>query len=186
MIAKMTHTTDIARRCVLICLCAYSSLTAAADWTLSGVGGYGNNVNVVGVEAQVPSDYRGTFTDQWSWALHWASDLSYWWARNHEGSSSSLWEVGLTPVFTLRSAAESSMTYYVEAGIGVHLLSHTQIDGRVLSTAFQFGELVGGGANFGDHGQYAIGIRLQHISNGCIKEPNYGLTVGEVRVSYRF
>ena len=94
--------------------------------------------------------------------------------------------MGLTPVFTLRTAAQSSVSYYVEAGIGVHLLSHTQVDGRVLSTAFQFGELVGGGVNFGDHGQYGVGLRLQHISNGCIKEPNYGLTVGEVRVSYSF
>jgi hypothetical protein len=56
----------------------------------------------------------------------------------------------------------------------------------VLSTAFQFGEFAGAGVNFGDRGEYGVGVRIQHISNGCIKQPNYGATFGEVRISYRW
>jgi len=186
MIAADARTTDIARLCALICLCAHPGPTAADDRTLSGIVGAGNDVNVIGVEAQIPTDFRGELTDQWSWSLHWAGDLSYWWARDREASSQSLWETGLTPVLSLRTAAKAGVSYYVEAGIGLHLLSHTRLDGRELSTAFQFGELAGAGVNFGDRGQYGIGIRIQHLSNGCIKEPNYGLTAGEVRVSYRW
>lgn len=48
------------------------------------------------------------------------------------------------------------------------------------------GEFVGTGVDFGDHGEYGVGVRLQHISNGCIKEPNFGATLGEVRISYRW
>ena len=53
-------------------------------------------------------------------------------------------------MINLRAAAGSGVSYYIEAGIGVHLLSRTTIDERQMSTAFQFGELVGAGINFGD------------------------------------
>ncbi len=75
---------------------------------------------------------------------------------------------------------------YVEGGAGIHLLSHTRIDERVFSTSFQFGELLGAGVNFGDREQYSIGVRIQHISNGRIKEPNDGITFGEIRFAYRW
>ena len=77
---------------------------------------------------------------------------------------------------------------YIRPGIaaGTMIKARTRIAERGLSTAFQFGELVGTGVNFGDHGQYGIGVRIQHISNGGIKEPNYGVTFGEVRISYRW
>ena len=39
---------------------------------------------------------------------------------------------------------------------------------------------------FGDRGQYGVGVRIQHISNGSIKEPNDGVTFGELRISYRW
>ena len=78
------------------------------------------------------------------------------------------------------------MAYDVEGGIGIHLLFHTRIDERGLSTAFQIGEFVGTGLNFGDHGEYGVGVRIPHISNGCIKQPNDGATFGEVRISYRW
>ena len=60
-----------------------SGAVPAAEWTLSGIVGAGNRVNVAGVEAQVPSGYGGALTDQWSWSLRWAGDVAYWWARNH-------------------------------------------------------------------------------------------------------
>ena len=176
----------IVRFCALIFLCAHSSLVAASDWTLSGIVGAGNDVNIVGVEAQLLSGYGGTLTEKWSWALRWAGDVSYWWARNHSASNSSLWEAGLSPVINLQAPAGSGRSYYIEGGIGLHLLSHTTIDQRDLSTAFQFGEFAGTGVNFGDHEEYGIGVRIQHISNARIKEPNAGATFGEIRVSYRW
>jgi hypothetical protein len=176
----------LVRGCALIWLCTYSSLVPAAEWTLSGIVGSGNHINLAGLEAQAPSGLGGALTDPWSWSLRWAGDVAHWWARNHRDSASSLWEMGLTPVVELRRPAASDVSYYVEAGIGIHLLSHTRIDERELSTAFQFGELVGVGANFGDHREYGIGARVQHISNARIKEPNSGATFGELRIAYRW
>jgi hypothetical protein len=176
----------IASECTLLSLCAYSSAVPAGDWTASGIVGAGNHVNLTGVEVQAASGFGGASADRWSWSLLWSGDVAYWWARNHEASASSLGETGLTPVVEFRRALASVGSYYLEAGIGVHLLSHTRIDERQLSTAFQFGELVGTGVNLGDRGQYGVGVRIQHISNGSIKEPNDGVTFGELRISYRW
>lgn len=44
--------------------------------------------------------------------------------------------------------------------------------------------MLGGGINFGDRREYGVGVRVQHISNGGIKEPNNGITFGEIRLSY--
>ena len=180
------HAKAAARKCALIFLCAHSSAVPAAEWTLSGSVGSGNHIDLAGVEAQAPGGFGGALTNQWSWSLRWAGDVAYWWARTHRDSASSLWEAGLTPVVELRRPAASGVSHYVEAGIGIHLLSLTRIDVRDLSTAFQFGELVGAGVIFGDRGEYGIGVRIQHISNARIKEPNNGATFGEVRVSYRW
>jgi len=166
----------------LVVLCICSRLAAADPWTVSGLLGDGNHVTRVGAEAQIPSAYAGLLGNNWSWSLSWAGDVSYWRAEGHVDSKRSLWEGGFTPIITLRHL--NGTPYYLEGGIGVHLLSHVRIDERDLSTAFQFGEMLGGGINFGDRRQYGVGVRVQHISNGGIKEPNNGITFGEIRLSY--
>jgi len=71
---------------------------------------------------------------------------------------------------------------FVEDGIGVHLLSRTRLyNERELSTAFQFGELLGVGFRFGLRNACEIGIRLQHMSNADIKTPNDGVTFVAIR-----
>ena len=74
-----------------------------------------------------------------------------------------------------------------ELGIGAHFLSRTRVDyQRQFSTAFQFGEFAGLSTRYGDHGQYTIGARIQHVSNGGLKRPNDGLTYEMVFFNYRF
>jgi hypothetical protein len=162
-------------------VCTCSRLAAADLWTVSSLFGDGNHVTLIGVEAQIPSSHAGRLGEDWSWSLSWAGDVSYWRAEGHVDSNRSLWEGGFTPVITLRRL---NAPYYLEGGIGVHLLSHTSIDERDLSTQFQFGEMLGGGINFGGRRQYTVGVRVQHLSNGGIKEPNNGITFGEIRLSY--
>jgi lipid A 3-O-deacylase len=81
----------------------------------------------------------------------------------------------------------STFAPYLEASVGLHLLSHTQInETRQFSTAFQFGEFLGAGVAFGDNYRYDIALRIQHVSNGGIKNPNDGLTYGALVFQYRF
>jgi lipid A 3-O-deacylase len=105
------------------------------------------------------------------------AQISYWHAQVHPTDNSSLWDVGLTPMLRWLPPCCTSVQPFLEAGVGVHLLSHTRINNnRDLSTAFQFGENVGGGIAFGENHRYELGVYVQHESNASIKEPNPGLT----------
>ncbi|HYB49910.1 MAG TPA: acyloxyacyl hydrolase [Burkholderiaceae bacterium] len=73
---------------------------------------------------------------------------------------------------------------FVEDGVGVRLVSRTRLyNERVLSTAFQFGELLGVGMRFCRHNVCEVGLRVQHMSNGNIKRPNDGVTFTAIRVA---
>ena len=85
------------------------------------------------------------------------------------------------------TTAAASVAVYAEIGVGVHLLSATRInEQREFGSALQFGEQGGAGFIFGA-GRYELGVYVQHISNGRIKEPNDGITyvAGVLRAAFR-
>ena len=98
----------------------------------------------------------------------------------------SLVAFGVYPVLRYDIGQMAGVVPYLEAAIGFNLLTHTWIEERRLSTAFQFGEFVGVGFAFGDKRQFDIGARDQHISNADIKRPNDGLTYGSIVFQYHF
>ena len=105
------------------------------------------------------------------------AQISYWHAQVHPTDNGSLWDVGVTPMLRWLASCCGAVQPYVEAGVGVHLLSHTRINNdRDLSTAFQFGENAGTGIAFGENHRFELGVYVQHESNASIKEPNPGLT----------
>ena len=160
----------------------------------------GNGVSVMGGEGNADTRYTGIswqwdmtqrwFTDgNWEVAGFWEVNLSHWKRDNDNATENhSLTEVGITPVFRLQSKSPvlSGLTPYVELGIGAHLLSNTEIDGRNLSTSFQFGEHLGIGVMFGKGNNFDLGYRLHHLSNAGIKQPNNGITFHVVRFGYRY
>ena len=66
--------------------------------------------------------------------------------------------------------AGGSVKPYLEAGIGVALFSHTEVEGNRLGTAFQFEDRVGFGLRFA--GGHEVGIRATHYSNAGISSTN--------------
>jgi lipid A 3-O-deacylase len=67
------------------------------------------------------------------------------------------------------------------------MLSARRINGRrEFSTRFQFGEFIGAGVLFGPRRELGVGVRLQHVSNGGIRNPNPGLTFVSVVGRYDF
>jgi lipid A 3-O-deacylase len=95
-------------------------------------------------------------------------------------------EVGAQPMFRIIKDSGSIRPYF-EAGAGVRFLSHpTVASDYTLSTAFQFTEVVGLGAQFGGRQQYQAGFRLQHISNADIKRPNPGINFSQLYLQYNF
>lgn len=104
---------------------------------------------------------------------------TYWHARR--GHPNSLWQLGFTP--TLRWWP-SSKPYYLEAGFGPTVNSHTKFADRRLSTALQFGSHLGAGYVF--NARHQLGIRFSHFSNANIKQPNRGLNVAQLEYAVRF
>lgn len=125
---------------------------------------------------------------QWKWKKRWFTGGSYelggYWDASagawYNDVDKTLYDFSLTPVF--RYEATGTGTPYLEAAIGFHLLSDLRIDSnKSFSTKFQFGDHIGAGVRFGPERRYDLQLRLQHLSNGSIREPNPGINFLQLR-----
>jgi opacity protein-like surface antigen len=90
-----------------------------------------------------------------------------------------VYDLGFTPVFRFERSPDAP---YFEAAIGFHAVSNLHFErNRETSTRFQFGDHIGAGFV---HGRYDFGVRLQHLSNGGIRNPNPGINFLVLRVQY--
>jgi len=134
------------------------------------------------------------FKPEWSWfnsngthlAGYWDASIGFWEGRQYNnvpGAKQRIVDVGFTPVFRFEKTSKKG--FYIEGGIGAHLMSKTynNNDDR-LSTAFQFGDHVGVGYVFDN--KWEVAAKLQHYSNGGIKKPNSGVDYFVVKASYRY
>lgn len=97
--------------------------------------------------------------------------------KSGDTGNSFLWDFGLTPYLRWRPGDTAWRNFFVQGGLGVHIISHTAINpGRTMSTAFQFGEALAVGANLGPRNRYEITAFMRHVSNADIKRPNWGFT----------
>jgi lipid A 3-O-deacylase len=121
----------------------------------------------------------------WHFALIGEAHVAYW--HTGEGNvHSSIYEAGVTPVIRFIKGS-GAIRPFIEAGAGVRLLSHPSISSSyTLSTAFQFADMVGVGAQLGSRQQYQAGFRFQHVSNAGIKEPNPGINFSQLYLQYNF
>jgi hypothetical protein len=161
------------------------SPTIAADG-LALSGGAGDRAYRIEVawfrETGFPDWQLGT----WTIRCNAEADLAYWWPDASREEGRSIAEIGLTPVFRF-SPDSGDSSFFLEAGIGAHFLSHTSIyRGRVFSTSFQFGDLVGAGWRFGQGDRYEVSVRIVHFSNAGIAHPNQGIEFAMLRLARRF
>lgn len=109
---------------------------------------------------------------QWQWANgwgYWEASVGAW-----DGARGAILDVGITPVFRTRGR------YFAEAAIGAHWLSSGAIaPARDFATRFQFGDHVGVGMRLE---KYDLTLRLQHLSNGGIRNPNPGINFVQLQV----
>jgi hypothetical protein len=117
---------------------------------------------------------------------YWDLTLSQWRGnryRNIPGNKQDFVDVGFTPVFRFQN--DSLKGWYVEAGIGAHYLSDIYDNNdRQFSTHFQFGDHIGVGYVFRNN--LDIGLKIQHFSNGSIKQPNDGANFAVLSATYSF
>ena len=151
-------------------------------WSVEAGGG--NYVDVLGLGVGTGDWIQGFIGKDWAWSVVGLGRAAYW--RGNGSENRELFDLSAGPVARLERALGSKLALYVDASIGIHLLSHTKInEDRQFSTAFQFGEFLEMGVSFGAARQYDVGLRVQHVSNGGIKNPNDGLTYGALVIQYR-
>lgn len=133
-----------------------------------------------------------------SWDLDWRQDwaggrlssyveasLAHWSIERPEGGrdTAAVTQIGLTPVLRWQAPASP---WFVEGGIGLNLIGPTYRAGRKrFSTAFNFGDHLAVGRQFGEGNRQELALRLQHFSNAGIKKPNPGEDFVQLRWSVR-
>lgn len=124
--------------------------------------------------------WQGT---HWRLMLRHEAELAHW----RVPDAPDVLEVGYSPVLRLeRPLAGAHTVFFVEGSIGARLLSHTHVAEHRLSTAFQFSDQLGLGWQWGAQGRHTLGLRLQHISNADIKQPNPGMNFWQLVYRQKF
>lgn len=165
--------------------CFITPKAHALDWQLSAGSGDRAGINKLGVGLVLdphPVLWQGA---SWHMRLLHEAQLAYW----DTPKASNIIELGYSPMLRLqRTQFESSRwSLFLEAGIGVRLLSHPRLSPSVtMSTAFQFSDTIGFGVQFGTEGRQTLGVRLQHLSNASIKAPNPGINFTQLYYQQRF
>lgn len=172
---------------VAAALLALPSAAGAAGFSMQA--GYGRDnrhgVEKYEVSARWDEIVQWQLSSRLALALDGEVNVANWRALSSRPSSQ-LMEFGVSPIFRL-SYAGDHVTPFVEASVGLRVLSHTEIaGGHRMGSAFQFSDMIGVGVAFGKAQRLTIGYRFQHLSNGGIKDPNPGTNFSMGYVRYRF
>lgn len=175
---------------------AWERLVACVALTLAAATTHAGSVQaVLGASHDVDVLRLGWRSDAWrTWTkpggtrleLRTQADLSYWHARGPDMAQREATDLGITPILHTVWPGGQTWAPYLDVGAGLHLVSHTRIGRRDLSTAVQFGELIGAGLMLDPQRRLGIGVLVQHESNGGIKKPNGGFTYVALTLSYRY
>ena len=128
------------------------------------------------------------------WSLGSGEVMGYWevslarWTYDSRFDAPATWlaQFGVTPVFRYRPRAASTH-WFADLGIGLTLTTRLyETDRRRFSTRFNFGDHAGLGWTFGEGDRQEIVLRVEHFSNGGLREPNPGLNFVQLRYACRF
>ena len=133
----------------------------------------------------------------WNWGREFrvgsAHITGYWEASASQWSypvadvrrTAGLVQLGLIPVFRWSPSAGAS-PWFAEAGIGATLTTVAyQTDRKRFSTRFNFGDHLAVGRSFGASRAHELSLRLEHFSNGGLKQPNPGENFVQIRYLYK-
>ena len=140
-----------------------------------------------GLALQWEWDKRWFATGNWYLGGYWEASFSYWDGEAGRSGTGSLAELGFTPVFRVQPRDPLyGLWPYVEAAVGIHLMTEEELGDKDFSIPFAFGSHGGAGVRFGAKGRLEIGYRFQHLSNAGLGDPNPGINFHLVRLAYHF
>ena len=118
--------------------------------------------------------------------FYWDLFASAWRAPTVIDGRQDYRQIGIIATLRYRFGQGDS-PWFADAGFGISTMDHHyQTPSHEFSTDFQFTEVLGLGHSFGEHQQYELSMRLQHVSNGGIRKPNPGENFVRLRGSYLF
>ncbi len=130
----------------------------------------------------------------WLWSslpkalsLAFELELGHWQTFRLRYDQAEFTQFGLTPMLRLPLATSPHREWFVEGGVGFHFivpLYHKQ--GKRFSTSFNFQDLIGIGARFGEARRHEVVLYLSHFSNADIKQPNPGENFLQLRYLRHF
>lgn len=167
----------------------FLSLMATRAFAVDGVFieyGHANMVEMSRVGALWKWNRSWLNDGDWQVTGFWEALLGSWRGYRPNDNNQTITEIGITPVFRLAQKNASGMAPYLEGGfIGLHLISPTFIyTDRKFGCSLQFGNHIGFGVSFGEHRQFDLGYRFQHLSNGDITQPNQGINFSQAHFIY--
>jgi lipid A 3-O-deacylase len=119
------------------------------------------------------------------WTAYTELFVSHWEAKS-QGRHHGYTQVGLSPVVRYRFDHGRS-DWFAEGGIGLSYIDGLyQRDTKRFSTRFNFHDTIGVGRSFGAHREHELSLRLAHVSNAGIKEPNPGENFVQLRYARQF
>ena len=112
----------------------------------------------------------------------WDFSIGVW-----DGNDDEVVVLAASPVWVYEfNARPFGLHPYIDIAVGVSLISDNEIDGRELSTHFQFEDRIGLGVRFGDKHQHALIFNYFHYSNANFEKPNDGIDIFMTSFVYRF
>ena len=158
----------------LFCLAAIAAVVVGHSFSAQAAGlEFG-----LGATSDSTLTYRLGLTSVWdkSWMQsdvgrltgYWSGAYTYWEGDKSSANNS----LSFSPVIVYEFAGET-VKPYLEAGIGVAVFGHTEVERNKLGTAFQFEDRLGFGLRFA--GGHEVGIRATHYSNAGLSSTNDGV-----------
>jgi hypothetical protein len=163
---------------------AYGGAAGAVEdsFAVGGVYGSGNKVHIYGVEAVWAPQKGNEFLAPHDLNVRVTGQIARWVTTVDASPNHSLIDGSVMGELRYSPWPGGPVQPFIGVGFGFHLLSNVRIEYRDLSTAFNFGSQGAIGFTFGEQSRYEIAALIEHVSNGGIKEPNYGLTYTGVRL----
>ena len=167
------------KRTLFLLIFFIGTSTYALAHDLSGLDGWGVSLGY-GQSTDRINIYRTGLLKQWN--VKWLENKTGY-VRGYFELSYNHWEkdgddvnaVALSPVFQYVFHTGNATWYpYIEAGVGAACLDDYHINGRNLSSNFQFEDRAGAGIRIKN---MDISFRYMHYSNAALKVPNDGIDI---------
>lgn len=162
----------------LVCLCGYAQEKPFISDVSLGVGQSRDSIDIYRLGVRRDTDCHWLSNPTGWLSLYCEASLNYW-----KKGGDDLYAAAFSPVFIYYFGDPGNSFHpYIEGGIGAAGISETEIAGRNLSTGFQFEDRIGAGIRMK---RADLNFRYMHYSNGSIVQPNDGIDIFILTVSYR-